>query len=276
MPDRSNLSKALVLLVAISRDFTRLAASTLGSGNTGNRQVQILLFLHENPGVTPSRLAQVLRMSRSSLSHALARFEQELLISRSVDAADRRSVRLSLTSPGNARVLAFEQALAGQLSRSAPAILACLELLGVPAAAASKPPVLGAVSVGKQLTKAGEAYVDEVSAAVRPFGVFEATDRFALALINDAGGMRPAQLSEALGMSSSGTSTLLDRLEAAGLVLRGQRAEELDDRRAVLVRLTRKGAAAADIGLSTLSGHSIVVAEALGQALGQALARRVP
>ncbi len=91
MPDRGSVLQAGVLLFTLTVELTQAAVETLGAGNSGNRQVQILLALHARSGLTPSRLAESLGMSRSSMSHALARFEAEDLIDRSVDQSDRRS-----------------------------------------------------------------------------------------------------------------------------------------------------------------------------------------
>lgn len=48
----------------------------------------------------------------------------------------------------------------------------------------------------------------------------------------------PSQVSRAIGMTTAGMTNMLDRLEAAGLVRREQHA---DDRRRVLLTLTKKG-----------------------------------
>ena len=85
MPDRGSVLQAGVLLFTLTVELTQAAVETLGAGNSGNRQVQILLALHTRSGLTPSRLAESLGISRSSMSHALARFEAEDLIDRSVD-----------------------------------------------------------------------------------------------------------------------------------------------------------------------------------------------
>jgi len=54
------------------------------------------------------------------------------------------------------------------------------------------------------------------------------------------GPARPGTLQELTGYTSGGTSRLLERLEDAGLVQR-QFGVVKDDRRAVIVRLTRRG-----------------------------------
>ena len=55
MPDRDSVLQAGVLLFTLTVELTQAAVETLGAGNSGNRQVQILLALHSRSGLTPSR-----------------------------------------------------------------------------------------------------------------------------------------------------------------------------------------------------------------------------
>ena len=270
MRDRDAVLQAGVLLFALTVDLSQAAAETLGAGNSGNRQVQILLALHARSGVTPSRLAESLGMSRSSMSHALARFEAEDLIDRSVDNTDRRSMRLGLSPKGNARLRAFEKALGKVLLDREGELRTGTSLLGFPAG----PDTWSDVSVlqaGERLGSVGAAYVDDVTAVMRPLGPLEWRERFVMALVHQHGELRPASLAGSLRMSSSGTSTLLDRLEALGLIVRMQ-GPDAGDRRAVLVSLTSKGVKAAEAALDVLESH----AEELADAMRSALIRRGP
>lgn len=265
MPDREAVLQACVLMFTLTADLTEAAVDALGSGNAANRQVQILLALHARPGVTPSRLAESLGMSRSSMSHALSRFEAEDLVDRSIDKADRRSVRLGLSPMGSARLRAFEKALRTVLERHADAMRACTGLLGFPAG----PDYWSTMSVleaGEGLGRVGASYVADVSAAMRPLVALEWRERFAITLIHQHGGLRPAALAGSLRMSSSGTSTLLDRLESLGLVHRTQGADA-GDRRAVLVTFTAKGARSAEAALDVLERHAEGLADAMRSAL---------
>ncbi|HEY3337330.1 MAG TPA: MarR family transcriptional regulator [Propionicimonas sp.] len=265
MPDRDALVEAGVLLFTLTADLTKAAVESLGAGNGGNRQVQILLALHARPGQTPSGLAESLGMSRSSMSHALARFEADDLIDRSVDRTDRRSLHLGLSSNGTARLRAFGTALGRVLASHAGELRRGAGLLGFPAAADSCSH-LSVLEAGERLGRAGSAYVDDISAAMGPLGPLEGRERFVMALIHRHGALRPAALSAFLRMSSSGTSTLLDRLESLGLVHRTH-GTEAGDRRAVLVRFTPKGAKAADASLDVLERHAAELAGAMTSAL---------
>lgn len=265
MPDRDSVLQAGVLLFTLTVDLTQAAVDTLGAGNSGNRQVQILLALHTRPGVTPSRLAESLGMSRSSMSHALARFEAEDLIDRSVDNTDRRSMRLGLSPKGNARLRAFEKALGQVLLGHADELRTGTSLLGFPAGPDTWSE-LSVLEAGERLGTVGAAYVDDASVGMRPLGPLEWRERFVMALLHQHGELRPASLAGSLRMSSSGTSTLLDRLEALGLVQRTQ-GPDAGDRRAVLVSFTPKGAKAAEAALDVLERHAGVLADAMSSAL---------
>jgi DNA-binding MarR family transcriptional regulator len=265
MPDRGSVLEAGVLLFTLTVELTQAAVETLGAGNSGNRQVQILLALHRRSGLTPSLLAEALAMSRSSMSHALARFEAEDLIHRSVDDSDRRSLHLGLSPKGHARLRAFERALGKVLRDRAGDLRAGTSLLGFP----TGPDTWSNLSVleaGERLGSVGAAYVHDVSAVMRPLGPLEWRERFVMALIHEHGALRPASLANSLRMSSSGTSTLLDRLEALGLIRRTQ-GPDAGDRRAVLVGLTPQGAKTAEAALDVLERHAKDLADAMASAL---------
>ena len=70
--------------------------------------------------------------------------------------------------------------------------------------------------------------------AAHRFGI-NRTDLRALDLIGQAGAISPTALAAALGMSTGATSTVLDRLEAAGYA---RREPDPDHRRRTLVRQT--------------------------------------
>ena len=265
MPDRGKVLQAGVLMFTLTGELTQVAVETLGAGNSGNRQVQILLALHARPGLTPSGLAESLGISRSSMSHALARFEAEDLIDRSVDESDRRSVHLGLSPKGHARLRAFERALGGVLRGRAADLRAGTTLLGFPVAPDTWSD-LSVLQAGECLGSVGAAYVDEVTTVMRPLGPLEWRERFVMALLHQQGELRPAWLANSLRMSTSGTSTLLDRLEALGLIRRTQ-GPDAGDRRAVLVSLTPQGARTAEAALDVLERQAKDFADAMASAL---------
>ncbi len=199
------------------------------------------------------------------MSHALARFEAEDLIDRSVDRSDRRSMHLGLSPKGHARLRAFEKALAGVLRDRAGDLREGTRLLGFPVGPDTWSE-LSVLEAGDRLGGVGAAYVDDVTAVMRPIGALEWRERFVMALIHRHGELRPASLAGSLRMSSSGTSTLLDRLAALGLVRRTQ-GPDAGDRRAVLVGLTPQGARAAEAALDVLERHAKDLAGAMASAL---------
>lgn len=265
MTDRDALLQVGVLMFTLSVQLTKGVVEALGAGNTGNRQVQIMLTLHTQPGLMPSRLATSLGMSRSSMSHALARLEAEGLIDRSVDDNDRRSTRLGLSPKGATRLQGFEKALRATLSDRAGELRASSALLGFPVAPGDFSE-LSVLEAGAGLARVGAAYVDDVRRTIPQLAHLEWRERFVVLLIQQHRELRPAQLAAALHMSSSGTSTLLDRLVALGLVERKQ-GPDTGDRRAVLVALTPDGATAADAALDVFAKHADALAGAMTSAL---------
>jgi len=265
MADRGSVLQGGVLSFTVTVELTQAAVEALGAGNSGNRQVQILLALHARPGLTPSRLAESLGMSRSSMSHALARFDAEDLIDRSVDNSDRRSMHLGLSPKGHSRLRAFERALGKVLRDRAGDLRTGTCLLGFPAGPDAWSE-LSVLEAGERLGSAGAAYVEDVTAAMRPLGPLDWRERFVMALIHEQGELRPASLASSLRMSSSGTSTLLDRLEALDLIRRTQ-GPDAGDRRAVLVSLTPLGMKTAEAALDVLERHAKDLAGAMSSAL---------
>src|SRR5215469_7190731 len=71
-----------------------------------NGQFSLLLALRWGGPNTMSRLAALLAMDRTTLTAALKPLERRGLVDVAVDAADRRSRRLSLTSKGQALLAA--------------------------------------------------------------------------------------------------------------------------------------------------------------------------
>lgn len=64
------------------------------------QQRMVLRCLGKRPGMTPSQLADLLHVDRSTISTALNRMQRERLLVRRVDESDRRSVTLWLSARG--------------------------------------------------------------------------------------------------------------------------------------------------------------------------------
>jgi len=96
-------------LMILARHAGQSRRDTLTSDGLKHWQFKVLLVLRRvGPPYTasPSRLADMLGLTRGALSARLAPIERAGLITRTVDEADRRRVRVRLTPAGND---AFEQ-----------------------------------------------------------------------------------------------------------------------------------------------------------------------
>ena len=68
-------------------------------GVTGPQRL-VLRIVGLRPGISPGRVAEILRVHPSTLTGVLARLEERGLILRSADLADRRRARFTLTAAG--------------------------------------------------------------------------------------------------------------------------------------------------------------------------------
>jgi DNA-binding MarR family transcriptional regulator len=112
------------------------------------------------------------------------------------------------------------------------------------------------------MAAAGAQYVDEAVEVLRAFGIRDSSDRFTVVLLHVYGTLRPTQIADELGLTPSGTSGLLSRLEHQGLITRRHDLTP-GDRRAVVVELTPRGEEAADTALGVFARHADAVANAL-------------
>jgi DNA-binding MarR family transcriptional regulator len=64
------------------------------------QQRMIIRCIGKRPGISPSQLASLLHLDRSTISSALRRMEQNKLLTRQCDDQDRRSVTLWLSNSG--------------------------------------------------------------------------------------------------------------------------------------------------------------------------------
>ncbi len=71
---------------------------------------RLLVCASKNPGVSSRELCEFLDLRPSSLSEILTRSEAEGLLTRTVDEADRRVLRISLTEKGRKAVTEMENA----------------------------------------------------------------------------------------------------------------------------------------------------------------------
>jgi DNA-binding MarR family transcriptional regulator len=104
------IQEAIAMRITIaSKYLTGLRRDTLAIDELARGDYKVLLMLRRvGPPYTtsPSRLADMLGLTRGALSVRLGPLEEAGLIERTVDAYDRRRVHVRLTEPGNA---VFEQ-----------------------------------------------------------------------------------------------------------------------------------------------------------------------
>jgi DNA-binding MarR family transcriptional regulator len=103
-----------VRLSVLHRHMTQARRDTLRAGGLTHWQFKVLLMLRrQGPpySASPSHLADMLGLTRGALSARLGPLEQDGLIRRATDKADRRRVHVQLTPAGHA---AFEQHMSSE------------------------------------------------------------------------------------------------------------------------------------------------------------------
>ena len=105
--------------IRVFRDFDR----TLGDLGVTPASFSVLEVLRANPGATQSRLAQAVRLDRSSVVPLLDKLEQRGLLRRQASADDRRNNHIYLSAQGQellesaiARVREHERRMTAHLS----------------------------------------------------------------------------------------------------------------------------------------------------------------
>lgn len=261
------LSRSQVLLHRYSIDITAIAHESLGDHAIDNRTIQLLLSIYQSPGQTPSQLAEVAGASRSAVSRSISSLTERGLVSRRRAEDDRRSVTLQVTPRGRRRIEHFASRLGDYFEDGAPLVKEALHDLrkDLPARGPVQP--ISPLDAAIRMSTAGAAYVDAVSVVLEPYRITHAVERWTLALIFERGVVRPSQLADELGLTSSSVSTLLNRLEDRGLILR-RHDEVAGDRRAVVVVLTPEGEAAAGQLLAVFARHVDATLDALQLTLG--------
>lgn len=254
-----------MLLYLVSLDLSALAAETLGRGSTGNRDIQAILALNDRPGSSPSELADLTDVSRSSLSRTLRRLHSQGLISRRRDDRDGRAAHLWLTPTAQDRVAAFEGAIADYLRLRRTTFAEIIDALRDEDAASSggglTPEPRSPLAVASSFAQVGAIVLDDLRVVLSDYALENLNDRAALVLIHDRGPVRPSDLAAALHLTSGGSTLLVDRLVANGLVDR-QRPDDAPDRRAVLVACTPRGSKAASAICSAVRKRGSSLADA--------------
>ena len=267
-PDRRPLLGAVVTLCLLTVELTARAGRVLGAGAVSNVQVRVLTYVMSNPGVAPSDVAGALGLHRSAVSRALIALRGGGLVRDADAVVEGRRVGLEATAAAEARVSMFEESVSGLFSERAESLREAVDAI---APQVSTPDAGGVPDIGtvlSELTRTGLAWFDDVAPVLGSYGLRGATDRAALTLIRRRGVIRPGELMAELGLSSSGTSTMLARLEGLGVVARRQVPS--GDHRMVEVACTGRGVEAVEGLVETFVRHAQPAATSLGLALSLA------
>jgi DNA-binding MarR family transcriptional regulator len=259
---RDSLARALVLLQRYSVDISEIAIQSLGSRDIENRDVQLILTVHHGGPLTPTESAARMAAPRSTVSRAMNRLEGAGLAVRIPSERDRRSVVIALTPKGRRRVTAFAMRLGDYFTAGEPLLKESLDLLDAPTPDHDLVGAADPVAATEALSRAGARYVDEVVQVLEPFGISEFSDRFTIALLHLRGSQRPTQIADELGLTPSGTSGVLTRLEEQGVITRRHDLTP-GDRRAVIVELTPRGEEAVQRELDVFERHAPAIVHAL-------------
>jgi DNA-binding MarR family transcriptional regulator len=253
-PREQALLRSLVLLHRYSIDITAIARESLGWPAVDNRSIQLLLAIHRSSGQHPSQLAERMGASRSSVSRSISLLADLGLISRNRATEDGRSITLRITPKGRRRVERFAARLSDYFRDGAPLVKESLHELQVPTPHGRRSVPISALDAASRMSLVGAEYVEDVVTALEPYGVRRSVDRWALALAYERGTVRPSELANELDLTFSATSGLIDRLEERTLAVR-RYSQVAGDRRAVVVRLTSTGEAAARELLRVFDRH---------------------
>ncbi len=99
--------------VALNR---RLMTHMLAEGQTHPAQASCLWVLASNDGVSQTDLADLLRVSRPTITVMLQKMEASGLVERRPDEVDQRKIRIYLTDEGRKRARESHDALVNHLS----------------------------------------------------------------------------------------------------------------------------------------------------------------
>lgn len=235
---------------------------------SSNAAISVLKHLVVHGPSRPRELLPNTRLSRGGLSNLFTKLESRGFITRTYGTSpgDRRSATVSVTAAGSAAVSTIDDVVARTLESLRPELLELDEALGSigasPDQAASDvvhEPSIGATGL---LSRVGDV-MSAALEAVDPGDPTPHSTAVVLACAAGPGHTQPRELIEQTGLSSSGVSQLLDRLEDAGLVAR--QSDRLPDGRAVVVELTGAGQRELVVRMTKIAEHLAVFSSAIDE-----------
>jgi DNA-binding MarR family transcriptional regulator len=233
--------RALLLVNRIGvRSTSRLVDAGLGELSS-NVAIAVLSQLDANGPSRPRELLPSTKLTRGGLSNLLNRLESAGLIARVYGGVpgDRRGATVELTGAGVDALSAINRIVTDTLD-ALKADLAELATLidSITTPDVSSIPATAALTHLGLLGLVGVVLVDAL-ADVDPDDPTPSKTAVVLACAAEPDHTQPRELIEVTGLSSSGVSQLLERLEDGDLIHR--RSDLPPDRRAVRVELTTRG-----------------------------------
>jgi DNA-binding MarR family transcriptional regulator len=261
---QQRLARAVVRVYQYSLRLTALVDDVVGAGSSGNAEVQVLTALVETPALRPRDIMELTGLSRAGVAALVSRLEEIGLVERRHGKRDRRTVLTSLTRAGRRRLAELDTALEWHFVESRPIVEEIVTLLSGDQASSAKRDVSEtALMVAGRMGAAGAPYDSQLADEV---GLVNAKSRIALAALLADGPLRPGELADVLELTSGGLTYLVNQLEADGLVERSY-GLLVEDRRAVVISLTERGAETAGTIASIFDAHSAGICDALSRTL---------
>lgn len=237
--DASARNRAMDLLGRFSDELTHLFDDAFGTRWAEIEDILAIAELLRARSVTTRRLADSSGLDRRAISRMVVRLRSDELVTTRPSEADKRAVEVVLTDRGERRADVLRTSLDGFFLASADIAHEISE--GLQPASTSPLPrePADAVDLLRRVCEAGVALVNTMPGTATE-GQLAARQRAALVQIVSQGGVRPNDLSPALGVSRAGVAYIVDQLCAKGFVSR-RRGAVPEDRRAVVLEATADG-----------------------------------
>ncbi|QKJ18341.1 MarR family transcriptional regulator [Microbacterium hominis] len=236
--------RALVLLGRITRHVSGIIPPSLEAIASSNAMMRLFVLIADQPGRSPSELADVLALDRAVVSRTLARLDGLGMIIRKVDASDRRYIQVRLSARGRRQLDAYTAAIVPVLAECAPLFDGLGGALAIEVAA-SQAERLSAPALIDRMGEIGGRIVPGLVEAETAQGVTHWTQRFVLWEVCAAPGVSSATVCARLELDAAATEKAIGRLTRLGLI-------EVPPRRAVLTEAMT----------ATDAGRALVAAQA--------------
>ena len=215
----------------------------MGNAYIDNASIAVLGELRGGATVRLRDLSRHLDLPSPTLSRVIDKMEDNGHVRRLAGPVDGdgRAVTVELTGSGAERACRIEAAILADAASSRPDLdeaIRCLDRLRPRSESTGSDERADDVGLCGVLARSGIRLghvLKEISASG------DVTEALALMALADGTDSRPTQIGEQVGLSSGGTTKVLDRLETSGLIERSFGTP--GDRRGVSVRLTSAGAA---------------------------------